>query len=56
MQRSNLKLERRSKAGAPQLDRGAVSSEPLDAVDSAGAHIGGWTIRSRGRLHPICCA
>ena len=30
MQRSNLKLERRSKAGAPQLD-GAVSSELLDA-------------------------
>jgi len=20
------------------------------------AHLGGWTIRSRGRLHPICCA
>ena len=36
MQRSNLKLERRSKAGAPQLDRGAVSSEPLDAWDWAG--------------------
>ena len=31
MQRSNLKLERRSKAGAPRLDRGAVSSESLDA-------------------------
>ena len=36
MQRSNLTFERRSKAGAPQLDRGAVSSEPLDAWDWAG--------------------
>ena len=31
MQRSNLKLERRRKAGAPQLDRSAVPSESLDA-------------------------
>jgi len=31
MQRSILKLERRSKAGAPHLDSGAVSSGPLDA-------------------------
>ena len=31
MQRSNLKLERRRKAGAPQLDGNAVPSELLDA-------------------------
>ena len=31
MQRSNLKLERRRKAGAPQLDGNAVPSESLDA-------------------------
>ena len=31
MQRSNLKLERRRKVGAPQLDRSAVPSESLDA-------------------------
>ena len=31
MQRSNLKLERRRKAGAPQLDGNAVPSKSLDA-------------------------
>jgi len=31
MQRSNLKLERRRKAGAPQLDGNAVPAESLDA-------------------------